>query len=417
MHKFSIKRLTSLLCVTASAVIVTSTSVSAANHTGSAGATHMQLKKNGSVVCSKYNTSASSRPIATGCPDGTFTEQLFNSSWSQIGGNKTVTVGGGGSSTGGTHTGSAVATHMQIKNGSGSIVCKVHNTAASSRPVARNCPSGTYTEQLFNSSWSQIGPNRTVTISGPSGGTSYSQIFREDFNGNSISSKFKLANWSIPNRDTTNNINSCSQSGGKLNLSIKNVGNQRQTCYLISKKNNFGPGDSSTLKVEYRANVSQVKARGAWFAGWLFPLGGNAATDSNKNTGVEYDVFEYMPTWNVAYNTAIHDGDINLQKWIEPKKDYGIDLRQNKYHTFAVEWNKNCMAFFIDGRRVNTNTSHVSKAKRHTIMLTMEGQSGTQWDTWNVGSLQNNINNYPATGRIDWVRVSEKASIDPNLCF
>ncbi|WP_343811185.1 glycoside hydrolase family 16 protein [Cocleimonas flava] len=279
-------------------------------------------------------------------------------------------------------------------------------------------PDGTYrVKKQGGNPWGTLQTWNNIVVGNPTSNSSYTQIFREDFNGSSISSKFKLANWAIPNRDTTNNINSCSQSNGKLNLSIKNIGNQRQTCYLISKKQDFGPGDNSTLKFEYRANVSQVKARGAWFAGWLFALGGNASTDGNKNTGAEYDVFEYMPTWNTAYNTAVHDGDIALKKWIEPKKDYGIDLTQNKYHTFSVEWNKNCMAFFIDGHRVNTNTSHVSKAKKHTIFLTMEGQTGTQWNTWNVGSLQNNLNSNPATGKIDWVKVSEKNSIDPGLCF
>jgi len=322
-----------------------------------------------------------------------------------------VTGGNEGTSN---YTGSGNATHMQIKNNNGLILCEKLNTSASAPPVASNCPNGTYIEQLFDASWRQIGGNRMVTIGGTSDG-SYSEIFREDFNGSAISSQFQLAAWTIPNRDTTNNINSCSQSDGKLNLSIKNVGDQRQTCYLISKKQDFGPGDNSTLKIEFHANVSQVKARGAWFAAWLFPLGGSAGTDNNAATGVEYDVFEYMPTWSVAYNTAIHDGDIRVQKWIEPES-WGTDLTENMYHTFAVEWNKNCIAFFIDGRKVNTNTSHVSKAKKHTIMLTMEGQTGVQWDTWNVGSLQNNIELSPATGRIDWVKVSEKTSIDPNLC-
>ena len=314
------------------------------------------------------------------------------------------------------HTGTAAATHMEIKKGL-VIVCTKYNTSASSRPVANNCPNGTFTEHLFNSSWGKISA-RTVTIGTSSGGGErYNTIFWDGFNGNSISSNFKLANWTIPNRDTTNNINSCSQSNGKLNLSIKNVGNQRQACYLISKRK-FGPGNSSTLKVEYRANVSQVKARGAWFAGWLFALGGNNSFDGNKNTGAEYDVFEYMPTWNTAYNTAIHDGgSVNLQQWIYGGNIHGIDLRKNRYYTFGVEWNKNCMVFTIDGKRVRTNTSHVSKAKNHTIFLTMEGQTGTQWGTWNVGSLKNNIaNGNPATGRIDWIKVLEKKSIDPHLC-
>ncbi|MEB8433271.1 family 16 glycosylhydrolase [Cocleimonas sp. KMM 6892] len=250
----------------------------------------------------------------------------------------------------------------------------------------------------------------------------YSQIFREDFSGNSISSKFKLANWSIPNRDTTNNINSCSQSGGKLNLSIKNVGNQRQACYLLSKKSDFGPGSSSTLKVEVNANVSQVKAKGAWFAGWLYAEGRNAngthpSEDNNPITGMEIDIVEYMRADNRLYQyvTAIHDG-AKEDEWIQALDTHGINLTQNKYHTFSVEWNKECIAYFIDGKKVSTkNSSLISSAKKHSLKLTMEGQTGTQWG-WPVGSLQNNLRDHSATAKVDWVKVSEKNSIDSNLC-
>ena len=67
------------------------------------------------------------------------------------------------------HTGSAAAVHMQLKaSGTNTIVCQVSNTPASTRPMAENCPSGTYTEQLFGADWKQIGLNKTVTVSGSS---------------------------------------------------------------------------------------------------------------------------------------------------------------------------------------------------------------------------------------------------------
>ena len=66
----------------------------------------------------------------------------------------------------GSHTGSAAAAHMQLKNlSTGAIVCKAHdNTPATTRPTAHNCPSGTWTEQLFDVNWGQIGKNKTVTV-------------------------------------------------------------------------------------------------------------------------------------------------------------------------------------------------------------------------------------------------------------
>jgi len=382
------------------------------SHTGSSAATHMQLKKNGNVVCSAYNTSSSSAPVARNCPSGSYTEQLFNSSWRQIGKNKPVTIGGTSSSS--THTGSAAATHMQLKNSSGSIVCSAYNTNSRSAPVATNCPNGTFTEQLFNSNWRQIGGSIDVTIGGTSSDTGYYEIFRDDFNGNNISSNFFLADWAIGGRATTNSLEACSQSGGVLSLKAQNAGNQIQACYLISNKRDIGPGDSSTIKIEYLANVSQVRARGAWFAGWVYPLGeGGPAEDGDPSNGAEFDVFEYMPTNATAYNTAVHDGG-KTEKWIY-RPQHGANLTDNRFHTYSMEWNKNCAVFSFDGTPVNKITQRISKEPVHSIYLSMEGQTGRQWNNWNVGSLSSNLRSSPAVGKISMVRVLQKDTVD-NLC-
>lgn len=168
-------RLLPLMSLSALSLFGASSVVSAATHTGTNAATHMQIKNGSGVVqCYVYNTPSTTRPVANGCPTGTYTEQLFNSSWKQIGGNRSVTIGTTPPPQSGTHTGARAATHMQIKNSSGSVVCYVYNTSASSRPVARGCPNGTFIEQLFDSNWKQIAPNRTVTIGGstPDTGTS-----------------------------------------------------------------------------------------------------------------------------------------------------------------------------------------------------------------------------------------------------
>ena len=174
MYKYRSRRLEYLLSITASAVVLTSTSLYAANHTATAPATHMQLKDNdGIVVCSSYNNSANSLPMATGCPIGSLTEQLFNvrsdGRWVQIRPSETVRV----REEVARHTADAPAVHMQIKDSSGTVVCSAYNTPASSRPVAENCPIGFFTEQLFNvgpdGSWEQIAPNLTVNIDGSAG--------------------------------------------------------------------------------------------------------------------------------------------------------------------------------------------------------------------------------------------------------
>ena len=253
------------------------------------------------------------------------------------------------------------------------------------------------------------------------GGEEYGEIFRDDFDGDSVSSNFFVPTWSIPGRAAVNNINSCSQSNSVLSLSIKNVGNESQACYLFSNIGDIGPGDDSTIKIEYHANVSGVKAKGAWFAGWIYPKGLNPdgshpAEDNNPATGAEYDVFEYMPTWDTAYNTAIHDGGTE-QQWIYGDLLNGIDLKADQFHTYSMEWNKDCVVFSIDGIPVRASTSPlISSAKKHAIYLSMEAQTGKQWDFWDIGDFRQNLDQNPTVGKIDWVSVSRKAGVDPNLC-
>ena len=252
-------------------------------------------------------------------------------------------------------------------------------------------------------------------------GSEYGEIFRDDFNGDSVSSNFFVPTWAIGGRAAVNNINSCSQSGGYLSLAIKNVGNESQACYLISNKGDLGPGDDSTLKVDFHANVSGVKAQGAWFAGWIYPVGLNPdgshpAEDNDPTTGNEFDVFEYMPTWDTAYNTAIHDGGTE-QQWIYGDLLNGIDLTADQFHTYSMEWNKDCVVFSIDGIPVRASTSPlISGAKKHAIYLTMEAQTGKQWDFWDVGDFKQNLDANPTVGKIDWVSVTRTAGVDPNLC-
>ena len=63
------------------------------SHTGAAPAVHMELKKNGEIICKAYNTPADTKPVVTNCPNGTYIEQLFDANWKQIGTNKDVIVG------------------------------------------------------------------------------------------------------------------------------------------------------------------------------------------------------------------------------------------------------------------------------------------------------------------------------------
>lgn len=234
----------------------------------------------------------------------------------------------------------------------------------------------------------------------------YTTKFRDDFNGPTLSSKWSTPNWQAPSRDAKQSLQTCNQKDGVLSLEIKKVGNERLACYMSSKDSNFGPGSDNTMKIEYRADVSQVRARGAWFAGWMYVVSGGGASDDDRSTGMETDVFEAMPTWLGAYNTAAHDGP-SSEKWIDPKNELNVDISKPGFHTYSVEWNKDCQVFSFDGKPVFTNRELISTTENHSIMLTMEAQTGTQWGMWDVGSFADNLSETTAIGKIDWVKVSE----------
>ena len=413
-------------------------SAATSSHTGAAPAVHMQLKNRstGAIVCYVYNTSASTKPTAQGCPHGTWKEQLFDRNWKQIRPDKIVTVGGPNPGSGtSSHTGAAPAVHMQLKNSSGGVVCKAYNTSASQKPTAQNCPHGTWTEQLFNSSWRQIRPNKTVTVGGDND-RGYQRIFTENFNGSSLSSNWQTPNWPESYRPADYRRDQCVVSGGLLRVRASLSGNQVRSCYAHTNQT-FGPG-SGQLKIQYRVNVSRVQAEGGWFAAWLHTLSPGKPYDGNPATGTEIDVMEYVP-FNGAYRYSSNGIDtrnsFHPAVHIAGNKKFevpgtngngfydanrkGINIRSG-WHTFGLEWNGSCQVFSIDGQPIWKNRQGVSSAQVHRLMLTMEmdnaGSDGYNLWGFASGRFADNLRTRPAEAIVNWVRVDRKSTPDPNLC-
>ena len=280
--------------------------------------------------------------------------------------------------------------------------------------------SGTYSVTSFNknanpTTYSVQSNEVQVTLGGVVASGEYEEVFFDGFDGSTLSSNFSNPWTSVPGRAVSFSAQPCSQQGGHLELTIQKIGDEHVACYLASNRKDFGPGDDSTMKIEYRADVSQVKARGAWFAGWMYVTNGNGARDNDSTTGMETDVFEYMPTYDSAYNVAAHDG-ASTEEWITANSTFGVDLRTPGFHTYGVEWNKHCQVFTFDGQKVFTSRSPLSTAKVHSIMLTMEAETGLQWGFWDVGDFTENLKTAPAVGKMDWVKVSQKDGADASLC-
>ena len=423
------------------------------SHTGAAPAVHMELKQDGVVKCKVYNTAADANPVINSCPSGDYVEQLFDEDWQQVGPNKNVTVSGVASTPpadgSGTHTGAAPAVHMQLKDNEGAIVCKVYNTPASIPPTAENCPSGSWTEQLFDENWQQIGPNKTVTVGGPTApppsSSTYKRVFTEDFNGSSLSGSWETPPW--PGTEIARHVDvgvdfrrdQCVVSDGKLKVRATLDGSRVRSCYAHTDET-FGPG-SGQLKIEYRVNLSRVQAEGGWFAAWLNTLSSEGNPyDNDVTTGTEIDVVEYVPfegayaysnngidTRN-SFHPAVHTVDDGGGGIISPDtkgngfydaSKKGIDLRSG-YHTFGLEWNAECQVFSVDGQPVWTNREGVSSAEVHRLMLTMEMSNAgdTGYNNWGFasGRYTDNLQDNPAEALVDWVRVDRKSTPDADLC-
>lgn len=94
-----------------------------------------------------------------------------------------------------------------------------------------------------------------------------------------------------------------------------------------------------------------------------------------------------------------------------------VDLRQDAFHIFAVEWSQSCQVFSINGKRYWTNTDKISTAKNHRIVLSVEVDSGEAADgsngAWNhqVFDFRDNVSpSNPAVALVDWVKVSTKVN-------
>lgn len=276
------------------------------------------------------------------------------------------------------------------------------------------------------------------------GGTGYGDpIWSDDFSKSPASSgKWHTPNWASGVwHDARNTSGQCTVSGDRLQLRASKVNGEVRSCYLASHEK-FGPGDSNTIKIEYRVNTSALDAEGAWFAAWLLtfgvhPDGRNLSEDGNAATGSEIDVLEYIP-----YDKP--DGTYSRTNWFHPAvhttnsppngtayatsaddnylraSNYGVDMQRDQFNTWTLEWNRNCQVFSVNGRPYWKNTRYVSPAENHRLMLSIEADSANTngSNLWNlqVGDFADNLDDDTAAAQVDWVRVWEKNSVDSGLC-
>ena len=336
----------------------------------------------------------------------------------------------------------------------GVIVAAQHRTTRYNIPAAdRN--SGTYTVRAFTRTG--LGsPQATFTYGNtptptptptpaPTPSDRYRRVFADEFSGSTIDRNKWFWRTLTNNADAVNTYEQCEVGNGRLRLHAEVIGNTINSCYLSTHDVNggdpdqkFGPGRNGTLRVEYRVDLSGLKSEGLWAAGWLFAHDGNPdpAYDGNPATGTEVDVFEYVPftksdgTFTTAkhLHPAVHyarGSEVNSSEFgavdgYVDVRQLGVDLERPGVQVITIEWNRDCQVYSLNGRRIWKNTTAVSTAESHALMLSLEADfpDANGNNIWNhqPGNLINNIRNNNSYWDIYSIRVDKKDSIDAALC-
>jgi hypothetical protein len=185
------------------------------------------------------------------------------------------------------------------------------------------------------------------------------------------------------------------------------------------------PPGMNGLFIEWRANLSDFRPGGAWCGCWMHAAYGQAYTGDPAN-GNEVDVLEFTPYVNpnngsrellTNFNTAVYWGlNAGENSRPDPRRTntltlYGINLEDDAYHNWGLEWYNDKQVFYFDGHVYWTNTVGVSTAEKHGVRITIEVlqnafglNSGTVCTPNTNAGLRVGPNHF----RIDYVRIYRK---------
>lgn len=208
----------------------------------------------------------------------------------------------------------------------------------------------------------------------------WTSIFDDEFKGNSLSPSWTNQMWN----ETWNGT--ATVSNGTLQLTAPNA----NTPALLNTENSAQP---FSFTYGYAQVTMQVpKGQGVWPAFWLLPL---ESADPGQRAG-EIDVFEgqgNLPTTTFA-TYVWNNPSQHLQKIL----DTGTDLSAG-YHTYGVDWEKNQITWYLDGKAIQTITSAQAPIDPNPMYLILDVWFGG----WN-GSTDSTTP-FPATMNVKSVQV------------
>ncbi len=208
----------------------------------------------------------------------------------------------------------------------------------------------------------------------------WTSIFDDEFTGNSLSPSWTNQMWNQTWNGTA------TVSNGTLALSAPNA----NTPALLNTQDSAQP---FSFTYGYAQVTMQVpKGQGVWPAFWLLPL---QSADHDQRGG-EIDVFEGQGNLpNTAFATYVWN---NPSQHLQTIDNTGTDLSAG-YHTYGVDWEKNQITWYLDGKPIQTITSAQAPIDPNPMYLILDVWFGG----WNGPT--DSTTPFPATLNVKSVQV------------
>ena len=179
----------------------------------------------------------------------------------------------------------------------------------------------------------------------------------------------------------------------------------------------------SPIYISARVRTNEVVGHSTWFAFWLFSK--TRSYNDNPTDGTEVDIIEiakgadgYMDTaFNVAnhWNQSGGSESLQLNTLSDPPASEFVDVTDDKFHVYGLEWTTTSMKCYVDGKLYYTFTDNIpSDPVDMMMLLTLEYQANL-WDA-NAGDgrstgpfIEDNANTrVMSRAYIDYVHVWKK---------
>ena len=193
-----------------------------------------------------------------------------------------------------------------------------------------------------------------------------------------------------------------SVSGGALVITARReaFGGMQYTSARIKTQ-----GRKSWRYGRIEARISMPSFQGVWPAFWM--LGDNIGSVGWPSCG-EIDIMEHVNTGGTVVGT-MHWQDHNNQY-----ANYGGNTSTSitSYHTYAIEWNANEIRWFVDGAQYHVANIaggiNGTSEFHNNFFIILNMAIGGNWPGFTIDN-----NAFPATMRVDYVRVYTQGTTPP----